>query len=249
MATDSSVVVDSKFDLKRAATVFTKDRLWPLYMFMAFCVNVPQTSVLLFLPQIIARFNFGIVKTNLYTVAPNVVGAVVTIAVAISSDRIGDRAVHLACCLSLTCIGFIVLATVDTTTHVAVGYFCCFLLPSGAYVSSPLLTTWYNNNTPDENHRMLLTGVLVALGNAMGLITSNIFLPQDAPNYIMASIITAAFGACGVVLVLAVGFYMKFDNQRRNREQGADLGARDVITHDMGLGQKDANWRWTGGVP
>ncbi len=249
MASDSSTTVDAEFNMRQGFRVFKTDRLWPLWMLLSFAINVPQCSVLLFLPQIVARLGFDTVKTNLYTVAPNAVAAVVTIVVAFSSDYTGDRSLHLACTLTVTFIGFVVLCVVDVTKHIAVGYFCCFLLPCGAYISSPLLTTWYNNNTPDENQRAILTGVLVALGNAMGLVSSNIFRPQDAPKYILASAISAGFGVVGVILVLGVGFYMKTDNARRNRAQGVNSRARDVFTANMLNGQKEPGWRWVGGIP
>lgn len=249
MATDSSTVVDAKFDFRKAITVFKSDRLWPVYMLIAFSLMVPQLSVQLFLPQIIGRLGYATVKTNLLTVAPNVVGSIATVLVALSSDYTGDRALHLAGCLAVTCTGFIVLAALDTAKHIAVGYFCTFLLTCGAFITSPLLTTWYNNNTPDENQRAILTPVLVALGNSMGLVSSNIFRAQDAPNYVPASIITACFAGAGVVLTVGLGYYMKWDNARRNRAQGVNLKAKDIFTSDLVGGQKDANWRWMGGIP
>lgn len=249
MAIDSSTVVDAKFDFKRAISVFKTDRLWPVYMCIAFSLMVPQLSVQLFLPQIIARLGYSTVKTNLLTVAPNVVASLFTVMVAFSSDYTGDRSIHLASCLLMTCIGFIVLAAIDTAKNIAVGYFCAFLLTCGAFITSPLLTTWYNNNTPDENQRAILTPVLVALGNSMGLVSSNIFRKQDAPNYVLASIISAGFGAVGIVITLSLGYYMKWDNARRNKEQGVNLKAKDVFTYDLVDGQKDLNWRWMGGMP
>ncbi|KAH8811264.1 major facilitator superfamily domain-containing protein [Xylogone sp. PMI_703] len=245
MATDSSTVVDAQFDFKRAISVFKKD----LYMCIAFGLMVPQLSVQLFLPQIIGRLGYSTVRTNLLTVAPNVVASIFTVLVALSSDYTGDRFIHLATCLVMTCVGFIVLATIDTAKHTSVGLFCAFLLTCGAFITSPLLTTWYNNNTPDENQRAILTPVLVALGNSMGLVSSNIFRAQDAPNYVLASIISACFGAVGAVISLGLGYYMKWDNTRRNREQGVNLKAKDVFTSDLGDGQQSANWRWMGGIP
>ncbi|KAF2096548.1 MFS general substrate transporter [Rhizodiscina lignyota] len=250
IAEDSSVTVDAKFNIRFALRIFIEDRLWPLYMAIGFCVGVPLYSVSNFLPQIVARLGFSTVKTNLYTVAPNIVGSVFLIGVAFSSDFFGDRSLHLAFCMTLTFIGFTVLAAIDVAQHIAVGYFCCFLLGCGAYISSPLLSTWYNNNTPDENQRAILTPVLVASANAMGLVSSNIFRPQDAPNYVLASIVSAAFAGVGAILALSVGLYMKYDNMKRNREQGVVLRAGDVPTKDLRAPiHKDPNWRWMGGVP
>ena len=205
IATSSSVEPDAEFNFRRAVTVFKTDRLWPFYMAIGFGIGVPLFSVSNFLPLIVARFGFSTVKTNLYTVAPNIVGACFLVMVAFSSDWWGDRCLHLAICLMVTCVGFIVLAAVDVANNIAVGYFACFLLCAGGFVVSPLLSTWYTNNTPDENQRAILTPVLVSSANAMGLVSSNIFLPQDAPNYVPASIISACFGAGAAMITLGVG--------------------------------------------
>jgi MFS family permease len=249
IAANSSTVVDSEFSFRQAIRVFKQDRLWPMYMIIGFCVGVPLFSVSNFLPQIVARLGYPTVKTNLYTVAPNVAGAFCVVCVAFSSDYWGDRACHLAATLSVTAIGFVVLACVDVTKHLGVGYFACFLLCIGGFITSPLLSTWYNNNTPDENQRAVLTPVLVASANAMGLVAANIFTEQSAPRYEMASIICACFGFAGAAITLSLGFWMRLDNMKRNKAQGVNFKAGDVPTSQMKGGQKDPSWRWMGGVP
>jgi MFS family permease len=226
--------------------VFKEDHLWPIYMAIGFCVGVPLFSVSNFLPQIVAQFGYSTVKTNLYTVAPNIVGALFVVAVAFSSDYLGDRSAHLAGTLCVTAIGFVILACVDTVNHIGVGYFACFLLCAGGFITSPLLSTWYNNNTPEENQRAILTPVLVATANAMGLVAANIFTEKSAPRYRMASIICACFGFAGAALTLALGFWMNRDNRKRNREQGIKLKAGDVPTSEMPAGHADPRWRWMG---
>lgn len=249
IAMNSSTEVDSKFSFKQAIRVFTQDKLWPFYMAIGFCTGVPLFSVSNFLPQIIAQLGFGTVKTNLYTVAPNVVGACCVVFVAFSSDYWGDRSIHLSATLATTAIGFVVLAAVDVPNHLGVGYFACFMLCAGGFITSPLLSTWYNNNTPDENQRAILTPVMVATANSMGLVASNIFTEKSAPRYQMASIICACFGFAGSALALSLGLWMRYDNNKRDKAQGVVLKAGDVPTSQMKDGQKDPSWRWMGGAP
>ena len=91
--------------------------------------------------------------------------------------------------------------------------------------------------------------MLVSIANSMGLVSSNIFRPQDEPNYVPASAISAAFGAFAALLTLGVGFYMKFDNRKRNKAQGVSLKAGDVPTSKLRPPyQRDPNWRWMGGI-
>ena len=83
----------------------------------------------------------------------------------------------------------------------------------------------------------------------MGLVSSNIFRDRDAPNYIPASVISASFGASAALITLGVGFYMKFDNAKRNKAQGVSLKAGDVPVSKLRPPyQKDVNWRWFGGI-
>nr|POE48690.1 putative transporter [Quercus suber] len=64
---DSSAVVEEKFRFKEAAKVL---KHWTSWMILAIeiCLGIPLQSVNLFLPSIVARLNYGTVKTNLYTV-------------------------------------------------------------------------------------------------------------------------------------------------------------------------------------
>ena len=177
-------------------------------------------------------------------------GSVFLVCIAFSSDFWRERSMHLSFSMTVTCISFIVLAAINVKHHITVRYFCCFLLACGAYISSPLLSTWYNNNTPDENQRAILMPVLMATANAMGLVSSSIFRPQDAPNYVLASIISAGFGGTGAVIALSVGLYMRHDNRLRNRAQGVVVKAGDVPTSKLKAPfHKDSSWRWMGGVP
>ena len=83
----------------------------------------------------------------------------------------------------------------------------------------------------------------------MGLVAANIFTEKSAPNYDMASIICACFGFVGVAITLGLGFWMRWDNRRRDGEMGVVLKAGDVPTSEMKDGQRDLKWRWMGGVP
>lgn len=78
----------------------------------------------------------------------------------------------------------------------------------------------------------------------MGVVSSNIFREQDAPEYIPALATTAAFGAMGIVLTLVLGAYMIFDNKRRDRQQGRKVRARDVPTELLQDGPASLNFRW-----
>lgn len=241
---DSSAVVNEKFVFREALGVFKHPTSF-VFLCIEICLGVPIQGVALFMPQIIARLGFNTVKTNLYTVAPNITGAVMLLVLAFGSDFARLRAPFIALGFILTFIGFIIYASIeDVTGRLHLAYYAAFMMTWGTSAPSVLLSTWYNNNTAHEGRRVLLTSVGVPLANVMGLVSSNVFREKDAPKYMPALITMACFGGCGAILASLTGLYMVFDNRRRDRRQGIKLRARDVPTERLRDGPASPEFRW-----
>jgi hypothetical protein len=86
--------------------------------------------------QIVQRLGYGVVKTNLWTVAPNSVGFVVLLCIAKSSDYFRERTYHIVLSLVISLVGMIILVTIDVLENKRVAYFACFLMAAGSYVPS-----------------------------------------------------------------------------------------------------------------
>jgi hypothetical protein len=240
---DSSSTVNEPFNLRDALQIF---RMPATYGFLAIeiCLGVPLQSVALFLPQIVQRLGYDKIKTNLYTVAPNIVGACVLLILAFTSDFARLRFPFISLGFALTFIGFLIYATIDVEHSIHVAYFACFMMTWGTSAPSVLLSTWYNNNIAHEGRRVTLTSIGVPLANLMGIVSSNIFREQDKPKYIPALATTAAFGACGCLFAARLGLYMVVDNKRRDRKMGVHLTARDVSTEKLRDGPQNPEFRW-----
>jgi len=240
---DSSSVVNEEFNLRDSLKIFRHPTTYA-FLVIEMCLGVPLQSVSLFLPQIVAALGYSTVKTNLYTVAPNVSGAVVLLILAFSSDYARLRSPFIATGFLLTFVGFIIYATIDVTNQLKVAYFACFMMTWGTSAPSVLLSTWYNNNTPHEGRRVVLTSVGVPLANVMGLVSSNIFLNQDAPKYLPALATTAAFGATGAICASSLGLWMWNDNRRRDFKAGRKIDVREIPTEMLRDGPAVPEFRW-----
>ncbi|EMR65882.1 putative mfs transporter protein [Eutypa lata UCREL1] len=215
---DSSSIVNQPFVFRDAIKILAHPSSW-FILGIEVCLGVPLQSVNLYLPVIIKRLGYSTIKTNLYTVAPNITGAVMLLLLAFSSDLTKFRFPFVALGFAFTLTGFIIYACVSVESQLNVAYFACFMMTWGTAAPSVILDVWYNNNIANENKRMLLTSIGVPVANLMGLVSSNIFQSKDAPKYFPALITTAAFGACGFFLTLALGAWMIFDNKRRDRKE------------------------------
>lgn len=242
---DSSVTVDEKLDIRDAFRPLKEPLYW-LWAIISLSLGVPLASVNNFLPQIVASLGYSTIKTNLYTVAPNIVGTVSLLVLTFSSDYFLERSIHICIPLATTLVGFIVFGSIDVVVHKGVAYFACFLLTMGASAPSVLVATWYNNNTPQESRRAVVTAVMVAIANASGLISTNVFRAQDEPKYIPALATSAAFGGFCLILVAGTGIWMRLENRRRNKVQGVsdNFTAADVHTEALGGGHKSPEFRY-----
>ncbi|QDS73858.1 hypothetical protein FKW77_006771 [Venturia effusa] len=243
MQIDSSSVVNEKFDLKESFKIFKHPSSW-MILAIEICLGVPLQSVTLFLPQIVSRLGYSTVKTNLYTVAPNISGAVMLLILAFASDYTKWRFPFVAAGFLFTFIGFIIYVSIDVLDQKQVAYFACFMMTWGTSAPSVLLDVWYNNNIAHEGKRVVLTSFGVPLANLMGVVSSNIFQNKDAPKYIPALATTAAFGGMGFILTILLGLYMIADNKKRDRQQGVKIKVRDIPTEKLRDGPAVKEFRW-----
>ncbi|KAF1811573.1 putative MFS transporter [Eremomyces bilateralis CBS 781.70] len=243
MQIDSSSTVNEKFKLKESFAIFKHWTSWAIIA-IQICLGVPLQGVQLFLPQIIARLKYDTVKTNLYTVAPNVSGAVVLLILAFMSDATRWRWPFITAGFLFTFIGFMIYVAIDAENQLQVAYFATFMMTWGTSAPSVLLDVWYNNNIAHEGKRVILTSISVPTANLMGVVASNIFRNQDAPKYLPALATTAAFGATGALLTTLLGLWMMFDNKRRNRAAGKIIRVRDIPTERLRDGPDNPEFRW-----
>ncbi|KAF7596105.1 hypothetical protein BBP40_003367 [Aspergillus hancockii] len=241
---DGSVSTGEKLSIRQALSALVDWRVL-IWAISCFCYGIAQSSVSNFLPQMVALLGYSTVKTNLYTVAPYCVGTVVLWVICKSSDYFRERSFHLAGSLMLTFMGYIILIAVDASEHKGVAYFACFLLASGAFVPSSVFHSWHTNNVTEESQRAATVGFLVGAANCAGIPSSLAFKADTAPRYKPALIVNCAFLLFGVLVILTLGTWFRYDNRRRDRAQGVKLTAADVSTMSLIGGWKDPNWRWT----
>ncbi|KAJ5991822.1 transporter [Penicillium sp. IBT 35674x] len=225
---DSSAVVNEKLNIRDAFHIFKHWTSWAI-LAIEMCLGVPPP---------------GTVKTNLYTVAPNVSGAAVLLILAFCSDWTRWRFPFIALGFLFTFTGMVIYAAIDVENNINVAYFASFLMCWGTSAPSVLLDVWYNNNIANEGQRVVLTSIAVPVANVMGVVASNIFRSQDAPKYIPALVTTAAFGGVGIVLTISLGLWMMWDNKRRDLAQGVHVQAKDIPTENLRDGPAGECFRW-----
>lgn len=240
---DSTSNVGSAWDFREGMQPF---KTWQVYAWavIGLCYGTSGSAVGSFLPQIVQLMGFPTLKTNLYTVAPNLVGAIVLICIARSSDRFRERSGHLIFALLITFVGWIILLALNPAENIPVAYFACFLLCAGAMTPTVLFHSWHASNMHTENGRIYVLSFLTGAANSGGIVASMTFRAEDAPRYLPFLGTAAGFEGTGMLLILGMRWWMKWDNTRRDKIMGQRLVSKDVKLSELVGGARDVRWRW-----
>ncbi|KAJ5004991.1 putative transporter [Colletotrichum sp. SAR 10_66] len=130
------------------------------------CLNVFFLSchgLTSFFPTIVQGFKLGSNTIALVlTAPPYLLAAVVSIGVAMSSDRRGERGLHIVAPLCVAMIGYIITAS---TVNSPVRYFASFLFVPGAFAPTGLIFSWAASTlsaTPEKRAAATALSALLA---------------------------------------------------------------------------------------
>ncbi|ETN38618.1 uncharacterized protein HMPREF1541_06655 [Cyphellophora europaea CBS 101466] len=236
---ESAETLENTFKWKEALSEFTTPHPY-VRIIIAITYSTLQQSNNNFLAIIVGRLGYDTVKTNLYTVAPALVAAVLLLVATFSSDHFHERGMHMVISLLVSIIGYALLITVNLD-NVGLTYFAIFVTTVGAYPMSPINNAWIVSNIPNLNARAFTTAVLISIANTAGLIASNIVLPSEAPRYVTSCWVDLGAAVLGLLTCGAYSMWMRWENRRRDRLQGTSN--QQPITRGVS-GTKDLRFRF-----
>ncbi|KAM0700741.1 hypothetical protein Q7P35_012462 [Cladosporium inversicolor] len=199
--------------------------------------NVTVQGLAFFLPTIVRTIYPGttVVHQQLRTVPPYVVGAFFTVMFPFLSWRFDRRNIFLIISAPLIMVGYIMFLA---STDGQVRYGATFLITAGAFSFGALCNAQVSANVLSDTARASAIGTNVMFGNVGGLISTWAFVPQDAPNFPIGNGLNLATSSGILILSIALMFYMKMDNSKRDK--------KDVDAELAGLDNKalaDLDWK------
>ncbi|KAK8866095.1 hypothetical protein IAR55_001246 [Kwoniella newhampshirensis] len=188
------------------------------------CFNLGLGSVSGFLPTIIKGFGYSNAKAQLFTVPPYAVALVFMLLLTSFSDHKQTRGLPVASVFILGIIGWSVLLTVPATnisqTQYSARYFACILIVTAGYTNIPLMMSWQSGCTGSQSQRAASLGMLNTLGQCLSLAAAFLFPSHEGPQFRKGSIVNITFQALGLVIVLCMTAWYRWENKRRDRVEG-----------------------------
>ncbi|KAJ7827050.1 MFS general substrate transporter [Mycena olivaceomarginata] len=182
-----------------------------------FGLNCALASISAFLPTIIATFGFTNAITQLLTVPPYAVAAILLLSFSWASDRLQSRGIFMTIACTISGIGYVLLLAI-TNTHVR--YFAVFCIVSGTYATIGLIIAWFAHNLGSETKRATGIPIFMATGQCGSVLGSHIFPLTEGPRYLKGFGISCALAFLSAVLSLVLSISYRRDNARRDKLYG-----------------------------
>ncbi|KXJ89086.1 major facilitator superfamily domain-containing protein [Microdochium bolleyi] len=168
----------------------------------------------LFLPTIIEALGYTANQAQLWSVIPYAVASVLTVFVALASDRFQIRGILMLCTLPVAIIGYAGIAYV---TDARVKYGMTMLMATGMYCSVPPVLSWLSNNSAGHYKRATTSALQLAIANCGGFVAVFIYPKSQGPQYREGHTIILGLLCAGWVLILLNVLYCHKVNRDKAR--------------------------------
>ncbi|OQD97336.1 hypothetical protein PENSOL_c012G11383 [Penicillium solitum] len=179
------------------------------------------------LPTIIKNLGFAkdANEVQLWSVIPYAVAAVLTVVVAIISDRLRLRGVVMLFTLPIAIIGYAAIANIDSPR---VQYGMTFLMATGQYASVPCILVWLSNNSAGHYKRATTSALQLAIANAGGFVSTFNYPSRDGPLFHRGhTIILGLLVFAWFMILLNVLYCAKINRDKRNGKYDQYAGYND----------------------
>ena len=234
----NDATTDEAFSWKNVRQALGDPKVW-LYCLGFHTMSLPLYTLSLFLPTIIKALGYTSAQAQLLTVPPYSVATVLTLIVAVASEKTRIRAPFIMGTSSLATIGYIVLLT---NTKPGVAYFGTILAAAGIYPSVAIVLSWPANNVSGQTKRATANAMQISIGNLGAVLGTQLYRSTDGPRFFVGHSFALGYLCANVIVVGVLWTVLRRENARRDRGERNDRLAG--ITEDEWLGDQDPRWRF-----
>ncbi|KAI9800755.1 MAG: hypothetical protein M1833_003172 [Piccolia ochrophora] len=237
LKSDNDATRNEAFTWGNVSRALKDPKVW-LYGAGFHTMSLPLYTLSLFLPTIIKELGYTAAQAQLLTVPPYAVAFVLTIVVAIYSERTKMRAPFIMGGSSLAIIGYIILLA--TSGKPGLSYFGTILAAAGIYPATALVLAWPANNVSGQTKRATANAMQISIGNMGAVLGTQLYRTESAPRFFVGHGFALGYLFSNVLVVGTLWWVLKQENGRRERgERNARL---EGVKEDEWLGDDDPRW-------
>ncbi|KAF7118976.1 hypothetical protein CNMCM5793_008616 [Aspergillus hiratsukae] len=164
-------------------------------------------------------------KVQLWTVIPYAVAAVMTVVVALISDRLQLRGVIMLFTLPIAIAGYAAIANIESPK---MKYGMTFLMATGMYSGVPCILVWNSNNSAGHYKRATTSAMQLAIANCGGFVATFNYPDKDKPDYHRGhTIVLGLLIFAWVMILLNVLYCAKINRDKAQGKYAKYTGCND----------------------
>ncbi|KAJ8081895.1 hypothetical protein PM082_007741 [Marasmius tenuissimus] len=213
-------------------------RDWRIYAggVIYFGLNASLASTSAFFPTIMTTFGYSPSKSQLMTVPPYAVAAIVLTSLSALSDRLQTRGIFMMFATALGGIGYLWVPKIDSVTtslkgiytrilvvvpnNIKARYFATFCITSGTYTGIGIIIAWYAHNLGSETKKATGVPMFMAIGQCGSVLGSHLLPKTEGPRYTKGFAVCCALEFLATLCALILTISYRTDNARRDKEYG-----------------------------
>ncbi|KAI9325660.1 major facilitator superfamily domain-containing protein [Zopfochytrium polystomum] len=219
---DAGAAHDHSFSWPQIFSVMTDYKTY-IYAIIYITGTSSLQGVTYFLPSIITGLNpsYSNYVVQALTVPAYTLAFFATVGTAFSSDRLGERSLHMICVNLVGMTGFLLLMY---GSGFGATYTGALLATASVYANVSIKVAWFNNNYGGLTRRAAAAGVIVSIGTIGGAIGGQIYFDKWN-NYFGGHTIAISCIAAQTALVILLRFVFVNVNKRRSLMDEAEKNA------------------------
>ncbi|KAL1969183.1 hypothetical protein VTN77DRAFT_437 [Rasamsonia byssochlamydoides] len=238
---DSDATRDESFSWSAVLKAAKDPKVW-LYGLAFHTISLPMYTLSLFLPTIINELGYSAASAQLLSVPPYAVAFVLTITVAILSERTRRRAPFVMATSALGCIGYIILLSTYSPSKSYVG---TVFAAAGIYPSAAIVLSWPANNVSGQTKRAIANAMQISIGNLGAVLGTQLYRAESSPRFFVGHGFALGYLVANIGVVGILWLVLRRENvkkaQERERRGIAPLEEVGNAEGDF-LGDEDPRW-------
>jgi hypothetical protein len=193
-------------------------------------------------PTIINELGYSAAAAQLLTVPPYAVAFVLTITVAVLSERTRRRAPFVMATSALGCIGYIILLSTHSAGKSYVG---TVFAAAGIYPSAAIVLSWPANNVSGQTKRAIANAMQISIGNLGAVIGTQLYRAESSPRFFVGHGLALGYLAANVGVVGILWLVLRKENVKKAQErENRGIGPLEQVGDAEGDFQGDEDPRW-----
>jgi dipeptide/tripeptide permease len=199
---------------------------------MYFSCNVSFSSLPVFLPTILIGMGYTSINAQGLTAPPYFLSFIMCILSTYIADKTRQRGLVIITLSIIGGIGYIILATCQTT---GVRYFAVFLAAAGVFPAISNILPWVLNNQGTDTKRGTGMAILQMIGQCGPILGTRIFPASDGKYFVKGMSVCASFMFFNALLALTLRTYLQWENRKAERRE-EEIRASEAMQGDEKTG-------------